>query len=114
MNHAMNSLEHLAAFFSEDPMLRSINDVFGCRALEIEVDTTARKSFRIPGKPASDTFFVILEPCAGPSTVVFNDHEEAVTEAKRLARDNPGRTFYILKTVQAVTSEERPVAVRAV
>lgn len=44
-------------------------------------------------------FFVVWNPEGGPPTVKQPSYSVAETEAKRLARRNPGQSFFVLAAV---------------
>lgn len=56
-----------------------------------------------------DKFWLVWRLGGGAPTVKHFDKADAEREAERLAKCNPGETFYVLKTVAAATAEDPPV-----
>lgn len=56
-------------------------------------------------------FYVVWNPARGAPTVRHRTRPAAAEEAERLARSNPGQTFFVLATV-AVAEVPVPVALR--
>lgn len=51
-----------------------------------------------------DSFWMVKGD--GPSSVVHLDRSVAEAEAKRLARENPGKTFYVMQAVVAFVKDD--------
>lgn len=49
---------------------------------------------------SASTFWMVWNPQAYAPTVKHQSFEAAEAEAERLARGNPGQTFYLLQAVQ--------------
>lgn len=54
-------------------------------------------------------FYLVWRPDTRPPVVVHDIREDAVEEAKRIARGVRGSRIYILKAVEFVESEEVPI-----
>ena len=49
-----------------------------------------------------EPYFMVHCPCNGPATFMHERRDDALNEAKRLARENPGKSFYVLMAVHHV------------
>lgn len=57
---------------------------------------------------AAEQFYMVWNPNRAPPRVKHATHAEAKAEAERLAAKQPGDTFYILRSRNAVTVEKKP------
>lgn len=63
-----------------------------------------------PGEAVErDKFWIVWRLHGGAPTVKHYDKSDAEREAERLAKANPGETFYVLKTTAAAVAAESPV-----
>lgn len=56
----------------------------------------------------TEQFYMVWNPNRGTPRVKHATHAEAKAEAERLAAKQPGDTFYILRSRNAVTVEKKP------
>jgi hypothetical protein len=59
---------------------------------------------------AENVFYMVWEPGSGRTRCQHGGEAEAVAEAKRLARQEPEKVFYVLKAISKFRAIQQPVA----